>query len=100
MKFKGISYKEMIEGKIQFIFPLEKLYFMGVDNQTNPICYLSTAYKNHDMNKPTVYGSLYADNLQDYLEKSVLNRTNHRSDVEEFPKRNRKMNYWIKNNTH
>lgn len=98
LKIKKISHDEMIEYKIPFIFPIEEFYFMVIDNLTNPIFYISSGYENHDLNKPVVYSSLYADTLQSYLIKSILKRTNHVSDIEEFPTRKRERNYWTKNN--
>lgn len=98
LKIKGISHDEMIRNTIPFIFPIERFYFMVIDNLTNPIYYISTGFEHHDLNKPVVYASLYSDTLQSYLIKSVLKRTNHISDLEEFPERIRKSNYWTENN--
>ena len=98
LKIKNINHDEMIKNKIPFIFPIEKSYFMVIDNLTNPIFYISLGYENHDLKKPVVYSSLYADTLQSYLIKSVLERTYHISDIEKFPTRNREKNYWTNNN--
>ncbi len=98
LKVKCISHAEMIRNKIPFIFPIERFYFMVIDNLTNPIYYISTGYENQDLNKPVVHASLYTDSLQSYLIKSVLKRTNHVSDLKEFPEKNRESNYWTENN--
>ncbi|WP_075591554.1 SMI1/KNR4 family protein [Labilibacter marinus] len=97
LKIKSISHHEMLRNSIPFIFPIERFYFMVIDNLTNPIYYISIGFENHDLNKPIVYTSLYADTLQSYLIKSILERTNHISDPEEFPERIRKSNYWTEN---
>ncbi|MCU4165387.1 SMI1/KNR4 family protein [Carboxylicivirga caseinilyticus] len=98
LEISGLSPTTMIKNNIPFIFPIERFYYMVIDNLTNPIYYISTGFENHDLNKPSVYASLYADSLQSFLIKSVLKRTNHISDLEEFPFRNRESNYWTEKN--
>jgi hypothetical protein len=94
LDIKGLTIGKMKENNIPFIFPISNFYFMIIDNKTNPIYFLSEANKNHNINEPYVYGSLWADTLQNFLVKNTLFQLDHTSDLEEFPNIIRETNYW------
>lgn len=89
-----LTIQQMKENGIPIIFPLDDFHFMVIDNLTNPIYYLSISHKNHDLNQRYIYGSLWTDTFQNWLIKNTFYRTNHISDAEEFPDRERITNYW------
>jgi hypothetical protein len=70
---------------------------MVIDNKTNPVYFLSIAHKNHNLNQPYVYGSLWTDTLQSFLVKNTLFQFDHVSDLEEFPNIKREINFWDSN---
>ncbi|RZK22880.1 MAG: SMI1/KNR4 family protein [Hymenobacter sp.] len=91
---KGLIISKLKQERIPFIFPINDFYFMIIDNQTNPVYFLTPAYKNHDVTQAYVYGSLWTDTLQSWLIKDIFHRTDHITDLEEFPARKRIPNYW------
>jgi hypothetical protein len=91
---KGLTMSKIKEKGIPFIFPINDFYFMIVDKQTNPVYFLTPAYKNHDINQAYVYGSLWTDTLQSWLVKDIFHRTDHINDLEEFRAKERIPNYW------
>jgi hypothetical protein len=100
LRIKGFTVDYMRKINVPFIFPMTDYYFMVIDNLTNPVFHISTGHKNHDLTRPFVYSNLYADNLQSWLIKDVLRRTDHISDIEEFPDKPRVPNYWSTQNGH
>ena len=91
---KGLTISKLKEEGIPFIFPINDFYFMIIDNQTNPIYFLTPVYKNHDINQAYVHGSLWTDTLQSWLVKDIFHRADHINDLREFPARKRIPNYW------
>lgn len=94
LNIQDLTIEKMKENKIPFIFPISSFYFMIIDNKTNPIYFLSSANKNHSINEPCVYGSLWTDTLQNFLVKNTFFQFDHISDLEEFPNIIRESNYW------
>jgi hypothetical protein len=94
LAIKGLTINKLRQEGIPFIFPINAFYFMIIDNHTNPIYFLTPAYKNHDLTQAYVYGSLWTDTLQNWLVKDIFHRTDHLNDVEEFPAKQRVPNYW------
>lgn len=91
---KSLTINRMLEEGIPFIFPINAFYFIIVDSQTNPVYFLTPAYRNHDRNQAYVHGSLWTDTLQSWLVKDIFHRTDHLNDAEEFPTRKRTATYW------
>jgi hypothetical protein len=94
LSIKGLTVSKLKEEGIPLIFPINDFYFMIIDDQTNPVYFLTPAYKNHDIAQAYVYGSLWTDSLQSWLIKDIFHRTDHLPDLEEFPARRRIPTYW------
>ena len=94
LKVTGLTIEQLKEKKIPNIFPINDYYFMVIDDNTNPIYYLSIAHRNHDINQPYVYGELWTDSLQNWLMKEAFHQAEHVSDLEEFPNKPRTPNFW------
>lgn len=90
----GLTTEQVKAEGIPNIFPINDYYYMVIDGITNPVFYLTIAYLNHDVNRPYVYGALYTDTLRSFLIKDAFYRTDHISDLEEFPDKERVPNFW------
>lgn len=90
----GLTAEQIKADGIPNIFPISDYYYMVIDGISNPIFYLSIAHRNHDVNQAYVYGTLYADTLQRWLIKDAFHRTDHISDLEAFPDKERTPNFW------